>query len=243
MYDHWAGVVYPLGLPRREWFREYAKTFDTVEINSTFYRLPKEHVFKSWAEKAPEGFLFAVKMWRVITHLKRLAEAEPFVESFLVRTRLLGPYLGPILIQLPPQMPCTLSILRNFLEMLPEDLTFVVEFRHASWFDDRVYHILEDHHVGFCIYDHPEIPCPRVTTADVVYLRFHGYRRRYGGDYPLQVLEDWAHFIAEQTKFGREIYAYFNNDVGGYAFKNAKELKQLVVQMLESHSPEGGESQ
>ncbi len=234
MYDHWAGVVYPLGMPKREWFYEYAKTFDTVEINSTFYRLPKEHVFKSWAEKAPEGFLFAVKMWRVITHLKRLQEVDAFVESFLTRARLLGSYLGPILIQLPPQMPLNLSLLRSFIELLPKDLKYVLEFRNPSWFVNRVYHVLEDEHIGFCIFDHPEIPCPRVVTSEIVYIRFHGYHRRYGGDYPLEILEDWAEFVVDQTRYGREIFVYFNNDVGGYAFKNAKELKQLVTQRLEA---------
>ena len=228
MYRHWIGVFYPPELKEREWFGYYSRFFDTVEINSSFDRLPSEKTFKGWAGKAPGGFLYAVKAWRRITHLKKLRNAGGDLKLFLSRARLLSDKLGPILFQTPPGLKVDVPLLQDFLALLPNDLSFVFEFRHRSWFIDEVFDALRRKGAGFCIMDHPYIPCPRAVTSDTVYVRMHGKGHLYQGLYSRGDLEELADFLFSAAEEGALAYVYFNNDFGGNAVRNALELREII---------------
>ena len=233
MYEHWRGIVYPEEIPKKLWFEKYSDTFHTVEINSTFYRLPKEKTFLNWYEKAKPGFIFAVKMWRVITHLKRLSEPQKYLPVFLERAKLLKEKLGPILIQLPPGLKLDLKRLDEFLSFLPYDIKFAIEFRNTTWFVSEVKDLLKRKHIGFCIFHHPELRCPEWVTSGFVYLRYHGYNSLYRGNYPDSYLKNEADFISKLLDKGLEVYAYFNNDFHGFAFKNAITLMEFVKNLTD----------
>ncbi len=229
VYPHWRDVFYPIGLPQREWFAHYARHFDTVEINNTFYRLPAETTFDAWRDQAPVGFLYAVKASRYITHVRRLRDCAEPLERFLSRVRRLGPHLGPILYQLPPRWKPNLDRLARFLALLPPDLTHVVEFRDERWFIPEVFDLLRAHNVAFCIFHMPELETPLEVTADVVYVRFHGAGALYMGSYPDDVLRTWAARMREWVASGLQVYAYFNNDAFGNAVRNALTLKTFLA--------------
>ena len=153
IYKDWRGRFYPPGVPQHRWFSHYAGTFQTVEINNTFYRLPPPETFRAWRHGAPPGFVFSVKASRFMTHLKKLRDCEEPVARFLEGARELGPHLGPILYQLPPFWKCDADRLRDFVSLLPRDLRHVFEFREPSWYVDDVRAILEQAGVGFCFHD------------------------------------------------------------------------------------------
>jgi uncharacterized protein YecE (DUF72 family) len=227
-YDHWKERFYPAGLPKSKWFEYYAQHFDTVEINNTFYHLPKEQTLRRWRELAPEGFLYAVKANRYITHIRKLhAAAEP-LERFFERVNLLKNTLGPILYQLPPSLHKNLDLLAGFIKLLPKNKTAVFEFRHESWYTDETFDLLEKTGVGFCIHDMPGNESPRLVSGQVIYIRFHGTTGRYAGDYPESQLQDWADWLKAQTQKVRAIYVYFTNDSQAHAVKNAKQLRRLL---------------
>jgi uncharacterized protein YecE (DUF72 family) len=225
-YDHWKELFYPAGLAKSKWFEHYAGHFDTVEINNTFYHLPKEQSVQRWHDLAPKGFLYAVKANRYITHIKKLKDSVEPLQRFFERVGLLKHKLGPILYQLPPSLHKDLDLLDTFIKLLPKSKTAVFEFRHRSWYSDDTYNLLRKLGVGFCIHDMPGKESPRVVTADIVYIRFHGTTGRYAGSYPKSALQDWAEWLREQAKTARGIYVYFNNDIGGHAINNAKQLRE-----------------
>jgi len=227
-YAHWEGLYYPEKLPKSKWFEYYARDFDTVEINNTFYQLPKQETFKNWHKQAPENFLYAVKANRFITHIKRLKGAEETLPRFFERAELLKENLGPILYQLPPSMHKDLERLGDFLQVLPRNRTAVFEFRHESWFSQDTYDLLNEFGVGFCIHDLSGVPTPRVITGKVIYIRFHGTIGRYDGDYPKSTLRNWAEWIKENVSEVCGVYTYFNNDAHAYAVSNAKTLKERL---------------
>jgi uncharacterized protein YecE (DUF72 family) len=227
-YDHWSGLFYPAGLPKNKWFEHYAQHFDTVEINNTFYQLPKHETFKNWRKQAPDDFLFTVKANRYITHVKRLKNVQEPLERFLESARLLMNNLGPILYQLPPGMHKDLDRLGAFIRLLPTKQTAVFEFRHKSWFSEDTYELLRQSNLAFCIHDMPGVPTPRVITGNVIYIRFHGATGRYEGDYPRSTLRDWARWIKQHAKEIRNVYAYFNNDARAYAVHNAKTFREQI---------------
>jgi uncharacterized protein YecE (DUF72 family) len=227
-YKHWKGVLYPEGEPQRRWFEIYADSFDTVEVNATFYRMMPESTFEGWRDKAPDGFVYAVKMWRMITHRKTLKDVEDMVADFLGRVAILGDRLGPILIQLPPSFHCDIDRLARFLCLLSDGFRYALEFRHASWLAEPVYDLLRERRIALCIFHHPRIDCPRVVTAPLVYLRFHGATTRYAGRYTTEHLRNWAGFARDCTAEGLDVVAYFNNDYKGYAVDNARELRELI---------------
>ena len=229
IYRHWKGVVYPADLPVRRWLAHYAASFDTVEVNNSFYRLPSEGTFRDWARQAPPGFLFAVKASRYLTHLKKLKDPERPLELFLGRARLLGEHLGPVLYQLPPGWHADVGRLRHFLSLLPADLTHVVEFRDPSWYSDEVRSALAGRGVGFCVHDLRGEPTPEWVTGSAVYVRFHGpTARAYAGRYSRGQLRAWAGRIGRWRRAGHDVYAYFNNDDAGHAVTNARELRSLL---------------
>jgi len=227
-YDHWKKLFYPAGLPKSKWFEHYAQHFDTVEINNTFYHLPKEQSVQRWHNLAPKGFLYAAKANRYITHIKKLKDVSEPLERFFDRINLLKGNLGPILYQLPPSLQKNLDLLSNFIKLLPKRRTAVFEFRHSSWYSDDTFKLLRKLKAGFCIHDMPGKESPRVVTADTIYIRFHGTTGRYSGSYSKSVLQNWAEWLKEQSQKARGIYIYFNNDAHAHAIKNAKQLKQKL---------------
>jgi len=227
-YPHWRGNFYPHDLPSGAWFERYAETFDTVEVNNTFYRLPEAKVFAAWGRRAPEGFLFAIKASRYLTHMKRLRDPRPPLRRLFARARRLGPRLGPVLYQLPPRWRVDLERLTRFLAALPEGFRHVVEFRDPSWYAPEVYRALDARGVALCLHDHPESASPRIAVGPFVYWRFHGWGARYGGRYPYRRLASAADWMAEQRAAGRDVFAYFNNDRDGRAPRDAVRLRRLL---------------
>ncbi|MFP3852905.1 MAG: DUF72 domain-containing protein, partial [Anaerolineales bacterium] len=195
VYDHWQGPFYPEDLPQEDWFGHFADTFDTVEINNTFYQLPEESQFQAWREQAPGDFTYAVKANRYITHMKKLNDPAESVANFIDRVRILERHLGPILWQLPPNWHANPERLRSFAALIPEDITHVFEFRDPDWFQEEVKSALQEAGLGFVIFAMPELECPRWVTGDIVYLRFHGSREKYVGQYGREKLEPWAERI------------------------------------------------
>lgn len=225
-YEHWIERFYPRGLPKSAWLDFYSQSFSTVEINSSFYRLPSEVAFEKWRESSPMDFIFAVKVSRFITHIKRLKDAAEPVATFLGRASRLDGKLGPLLYQLPPQMKRNDERLEEFLRILSADARHVFEFRNRSWFDDDVFALLRRYGIGFCVYDMPDFTTPVVATTDFAYVRFHGAGEMYGGCYPDDHLETWAERIAGLGV--STAYVYFNNDAEGFAVRNALTLRRLL---------------
>ncbi|OGO53239.1 MAG: hypothetical protein A2148_01890 [Chloroflexi bacterium RBG_16_68_14] len=228
VYPHWRDVFYPRELKQREWFAHYARHFSTVEINNTFYRLPKEGAWEQWCRQAPSGFRYAVKGSRFITHIKRLRGCEEPVETFVGRARLLGDHLGPVLWQLPPQMKCDLDRLESFLMVLPRDVRHAFEFRRRDWFQPETFATLRRYDAAFCAYHMVDSETPLEATSDIAYLRFHGSNELYGGRYSDRQLAGWAGRLRALPEDVREVYVYFNNDAFGYAIENAATLRAIL---------------
>jgi len=230
-YRDWRGVVYPADAPARRWFELYAARFDTVELNSTFYRLPAETTVDGWAAQAPPGFCFAVKVGQFGTHRMKLRDPGPWLARHLERARRLGPHLGPNLFQLPPRWRRDTGRLDALLSVAPTDVRWAVELRDPSWLHDDVFEVLARHGAALCIHDLlPDHPWER--TAPWTYVRFHGpramvepYHGRYGGRRlagPARRLDAWL-------EDGVDVYAYFNNDYEGNAVEDARWLRRRLA--------------
>jgi len=224
-YKHWRGNFYRTDLPQKRWFEHYATIFDTVEINNSFYRLPEEATFAAWAARAPRRFLFAVKASRFLTHMKKLKDPDEPVDRFFSRARALRRHLGPVLYQLPPGWKLDRARLERFLQILPREVRHVIEFREPSWYADDVFELLERHRVSLCVHDMPGSATGRIRIGPSVYVRFHGASGRYDGSYPADRLGQWAEWMDAERARGTDVYAYFNNDVGGHAPRNALVLR------------------
>jgi len=229
VYSHWRGVFYPNELRQRDWFAYYARVFDTVEINNSFYRLPNAATFDAWREQAPPDFVYSVKASRFLTHLRKLKDPEEPLHKLFERARRLAETLGPVLYQLPPHWHVDLPRLEHFLSVLPRGYTHLIEFRDESWLIEEVFQLMERHGVAHCIHDMVPLKVPNRVTAPTVYIRFHG-DVRHGGDYSLSTLRAWAGHIDAWHSQGRDVFVYFNNDVGGYAVQNAMTLGGLLAQ-------------
>jgi uncharacterized protein YecE (DUF72 family) len=227
-YEHWRGLFYPEKLVKPKWLEFYAQHFTTVELNNSFYRLPSDGAFINWRESSSRGFVFAVKVSRFITHIKRLKNVEEPMQNFLARADYLQDKLGPLLYQLPPTMKRSDETLEAFLSILPRQYRNVFEFRHESWIDDGVFKILKKYNAGLCVFDMPDFTCPVVATADFAYVRFHGSTGLYWSCYSDEELSDWAKRIAELGHNLKTVYVYFNNDAGAYAVRNAKTLARFL---------------
>lgn len=227
VYKHWRGIFYPKELPSSQWFNYYAREFDTVEINNSFYRLPSSETFDEWREQAPSNFIYSVKASRYLTHLKRLTDPEDPLQRFFDRATHLRHSLGPILYQLPPRWHVNLARLEHFLSVLPKGYTHVVEFRDQTWFIEEVFQVLERYNIAYCVHDMRPLQVPLRVTSKTVYLRFHG-NISHDGDYTASQLKKWAERITKWESEGRDIFVYFNNDPHGHAIKDARELKKLV---------------
>ncbi|HEY3066099.1 MAG TPA: DUF72 domain-containing protein [Methylomirabilota bacterium] len=233
-YPHWRRRFYPKAVPLRAWLAFYTRHFSTVELNNPFYRLPDARHFTAWRHAVPDGFVFAVKASRFLTHIKRLRQPADPLRRFLGRARRLQRTLGPVLFQLPGHFHADLGRLDRFLAALGRqryvrDLRAVLEVRHASWLEPTVISRLEQAGVALCLADWSELPVTDVLTADFVYIRRHG-RVRYGGSYSEASLKDDARRIRGWQREGRDVYVYFNNDRRAFAVRNALTLRALVGQ-------------
>ena len=230
VYPHWRERFYPKDVPQRSWLAYYAEHFDTVEINNTFYRLPKPAAVQGWVEHSPPGFIFAVKASRYLTHIKRLKTLDPYVDRFYEPLGALtkSEKLGTLLWQFPPNFHRDTDRLSRALGELPPG-RHAFEFRHESWFTDEVYGLLSEHDVALVIGDESSrwISTPHVRTTDWTYLRLHHGSRGRHGNYSATEIETWARRIS-QWRRDTEVYVYFNNDWEGYAIRNAKRLKKLL---------------
>ena len=245
-YRHWAAlgaaardddVFYPADLPRTRWFAHYATKFDTVEINNSFYRLPSKETFVKWREQAPPRFLYSVKASRFLTHMKKLKDPDDSLFRFFENVTGLGARLGPVLYQLPPNFGIDLDRLEKFLDAIPDaaaraGLTsrppHVMEFRNPSWYDERVYRLLERSRVSMCLHDMQGSATERRAVGPCVYVRFHVGTSKYGGRYDDRRLDTWADWLAGRIVDGRDVFAYFNNDTGGHAPRDAVRLRDRV---------------
>src|SRR4051812_4276703 len=229
-YKHWRGDFYPAALPQAHWLEYYAERFDTVEINNSFYRLPESATFLSWRERAPREFVYAVKASRFLTHMKKLKDPEDPVQLFFSRADHLGRTLGPVLYQLPPRWPVNVERLTTFLQTLPKRRRHAIEFREPSWYTDEVFTLLNRYRVALCLHDMRGSASGRLRVGPFVYARFHG-TERYSGSYSDAHLQEWADWMAEQLAGNVDVYAYFNNDVGGHAPRDAARLRAAVKQL------------
>ena len=230
-YGHWRhGVFYPERRPARRWLEYYAGVFDTVEVNATFYRLPRETAVARWVAETPPGFLFAVKMSRYVTHIRRLRGLDESLALFYGRIAPLvrSPKLGPVLWQLPGTFRRDDARLADALEQLPQG-RHCFEFRHESWFTDDVYELLRRHGAALVIGDTPQRPFQTYElTADWTFVRFHHGHRGRGGNYSERELGDWAERI-DGWRDRVEVFAYFNNDWEGFAPRNAVALRSMLA--------------
>ena len=228
-YRSWRGDLYPEGLPQSRWLERYATTFDTVEVNSTFYRLARRDAVARWIEQTPPDFVFALKASRYLIHMKKLRDIDQGIGRFYERIEPLvgSPKLGPVLWQLPEWFKRDDDTLAAALDLLPPG-RHCFEFRHPSWFCDEVYDQLRRHGVALVIGDTPERPFQTYEmTADFTFIRFHWGHRGRGGNYSKTEIAEWAGRIRE-WRSQVDVFAYYNNDWKAYAVRNALELKRLV---------------
>lgn len=224
-YKHWKGDFYPEDMPVKDWFKHYAKFFDTVEINNTFYKMADAETFAEWEKLAPDDFCYAIKYSRFGTHRKKLKDPEGHVNYFMDRAVHLKEKLAVVLVQLPPNWKPNLQRLEAFLKLLPKNLRWAIEIRDERWLCEELYALLKKYGAALVIHD--MIPQhPRVLTANWTYLRFHG--QNYSGSYSEAELDAIAADVKDHAAHGRDVYVYFNNDLGGHAVRNALSLKEKL---------------
>jgi uncharacterized protein YecE (DUF72 family) len=228
-YKHWVGRYYPHDIKPSEMLDYYLRDFDTVELNNTFYNLPKETSFETWRQSVPAKFVFAVKGSRFITHMIKLKEPERGIVNFIPRAQLLGRKLGPILWQLPPGWKVNLERLEEFLQKLPKGPRYAFELRNETWMDERVYAILRKYNAAFCIYELAGYHSPIEVTANWTYIRLHGPTlHKYQGSYSDAQMREWAKRIEKWGRTLDALYIYFDNDDSAFAVDNALTLKRMV---------------
>ncbi len=229
-YPHWEGVLYPPGLPAHQRLAHYRRQFQTVEVNSTFYRWPRPATFAGWRRRLGDGFLLSVKAPRGLTHARRLYAPEVWLGRIAAGLRHLGVRLGALLVQLPPDLAYDHARLAYFLRQAPPWLPLALEFRHPSWHREAVFGLLAAHGAAYCVMSGAQLPCVLRATAPLVYARLHGpdHWQLYAGSYGEDDLRWWAARIAEWRAGGHDVFAYFNNDGHGHAVRNARRLGELV---------------
>ena len=241
-YDAWVGPFYPPGTRPAEYLTVYARAFETVEVDSTFYAIPPVKTVRGWYDRTPTGFTFALKMPQEITHERRLRDSGDIAEEFYDRARELGVKLGPVLIQLGPDFgPAELPALANLLPTLPRDIKFAVEFRQRGWINDGVLALLAEHGVALTITDARWIPRKQMLalakrpTADFIYFRWMGGNREIVDYSRIQIdrtreLEQWSDVLATLAKVRVKVYGYVNNHFAGHSPQSVRELQLLLGQ-------------
>lgn len=230
-YKDWRGVVYPDDLPQRRWFEHYQTLFDTVELNSTFYRLPSAATADRWAAAAEPDFVYAVKLGAFGSHRMKLSDAASWLPNHLDRVGRLGTHLGPNLVQLPPRWKRNVERLDEFLSLAPNDMRWTLEVREPSWLHDDVFDVLHRHRAALCVHD-LLADHPFELTTDWTYVRFHGpdaIHQPYHGSYGPARLDAWADRLSAMIDNQMDVYAYFNNDWHGHAVNDAASLRSRVA--------------
>lgn len=226
-YTDWKGRFYPEKLGKSKWLEFYSKQFNTVEINSTFYRFPSEKTVEGWYHKTPENFKFTLKANQVITHRRRFKNTQNTLNRFYNLAKILNEKLGCILFQLPPQKSKDVDFLKNAVQQFDHSQNNIVEFRHASWFDSEVYDLLNEEGVGFCSVSSHDLPDDLITAASIVYVRFHGKGTlKYQYTYSAEELNEWADKLKESCS--KHVFCYFNNDYNANAPENCKMLREMI---------------
>jgi uncharacterized protein YecE (DUF72 family) len=230
-YDHWTGVLYPAGLPVSKRLARYVDEFDTVELNASFYRWPRDAAFSGWRQRLPDGFTMAVKAHRGLTHFRRLKSPEEWVERFERCWKALGERAEAVLVQLHPAMERDDARLDHFLGLMPRSIPVAMELRHASWNDPAVFSLLERHGAAYVVMSGAGLPCVPRATSDLAYIRMHGPEPAslYTGSYSEDALREWADRLLAWQGEGKRVDVYFNNDLGGHAVRNARRLRELVA--------------
>ncbi len=233
-YKHWRDKFYPKGVPQRRWFEFYCESFDTVELNVTFYRYPKPDALKGWYGRSPDDFRFTVKAPRLITHYKKFNNAAREARDFYdLAANGLADKLGCVLFQLPPNLVYSEANLDNILTTLDPAFTNVVEFRHESWWNTHVFQTLKQHNITFCGISYPSLPDQVIRSVPVLYYRFHGVPQLYASPYTLAKMREITNRI-NAFRGVTDVYCYFNNDIHVEAIRNALQLKKLTIGQLDS---------
>jgi len=235
-YRHWVGRFYPEKMAMGKWLEYYSKVFNTVELNTTFYHLPRAKTLEGWIKKTPASFLFSVKVHRTITHIKKLENVRSDFYGFM---KVIKPFriynrIGCILHQFPPTLRYDTSLLKDYISLLPRGYRHVFEFRNAEFFNDTVFLILKENRVGLCISYMYGLETPPVATAEFVYFRFHGPMERYRSSYSDEQIENFSRLIWGFLLEDKTIFAYFNNDFNAYAVENAISLKKKISKLINS---------
>ena len=227
-YSHWKDIFYPSGLAKTKWLEFYTTQFDTVELNATFYRLPSEKTFQNWYKRTPLDFLWSLKANRLITHIKKLRDVKEPLNRFYQLISGLKEKCRVILFQLPPSLAFEENLLKEFCSLLNPHYKYTLEIRHKSWINDKMFEMLSEHNIAFCISDSAgRFPYYEAITADFIYIRLHGPTKLYASEYSDAQINEWAEKLIE---WGKDAFVYFDNDFAGYAVKNAKMLKKVLIQ-------------
>lgn len=228
-YAHWDTVFYPKEAPANQHLKFYSDFFNTVEINTTFYHLPLPQTVKNWYKQVPPAFLFSIKASRYITHTKRLLDSADALKNFYTNIKYLKEKTGPILFQLPPSFALNLQRLEDFIALLDSQYAYTFEFRHPTWYTQKVYSLLKSHNIALCVTDLNGTLSPVKMTADFAYVRLHGPKAAYRGRYSEEKLLEWKKQIQIWSKKG-QVFLYFDNDEKSYAVKDGLALKDLLFQ-------------
>lgn len=234
-YEHWKGVFYPEDLAKTKWLEYYCQHFKTVELNASFYNLPKRKTFENWRKRVggacpPAGgdFVFSVKGSRFITHVKKLKDCQEPVVRFFEAASGVKNSKDIVLWQLPPRLKVNVEKLKEFIKLLPKTWRYAFEFRNETWLCKEVFEMLKRHNMAVVFQDFEYWPITEKITADFAYIRLHGKKELYVSCYTKKELENWAKKIKNWKKKELDVYVYFNNDMRGYAVKNAKQLTELI---------------
>lgn len=225
-YKHWIGNFYPQDLDQNKWLEYYSEKFNSVEVNSSFYRLPFKNMIKGWINRTPDDFKLTFKGSQIITHRKKLKDIDEYLNRFHERIKIAEDRIGVILWQLPPTLKKDINLLENFLNSLKNQYKQCIEFRHNSWFKNEIYNIFKKYDIAFCVVSAPGLNEDVEITSNFAYFRWHGINNWYNYNYSKQELYSWAVKIKKLDV--ENIYGYFNNDYNAYAPKNCLELKRII---------------
>jgi uncharacterized protein YecE (DUF72 family) len=231
-YNHWKGIFYPEELKKEKYLEFYSKNFNCLELNITFYRLPKEKTIENWVKATPDEFCFVCKIWRRISHLKKLSGIKEELEKFLKLMENFGNKLKVLLLQLPPSFKFDCEKILNFYKEYSFSVPIVIEGRNKTFFEENSIEFFKKNKISLASIDSPNFREKYFFTSKPFYLRFHGSKSLYSSLYSKEELEKAANFIKEKVPKDIDIFIFFNNDFGGYAIKNAYEIKELIKNCL-----------
>ena len=230
-YKHWKEDFYPKGLKQTDWLAFYAKSFSVTEINTSFYRLPAEETVINWTKKVPKRFLFCPKISRYLTHMKKLHDPEESLQRFFEIFAPMKNQMGPVLVQLPKMVKFKYDLAEHFFKLLANkyhQYQFVLEIRHPTWLEEESLNLLAKYEIGLVISQSGDrFPYTEMVTSKNIYVRFHGPVALYASSYSDEDLKYFARKFKAWVKEGHEIWAFFNNDIHGYAPKDALRLEKF----------------